>query len=245
MATRTPAMGKARNDRLFFGTMAVAILATIFIGFAPSFYLRDAIPAPRPLLPMTPLVILHGLLFSSWVLLFMTQTLLISGGRTDIHRRLGRLAMVLLPAMIVVATLTALGGVARQSGPPTVPPLSWLAVPLLDVPLFAGLIGAALYFRHKPQVHKRLMLIAMIGLLPPAIGRMPLSDIFPGPIGFFGVSALFLLPLFAWDYASKGRPQTATVAGAAAVIGSDIFRIAIWETPAWLAFARWASALVN
>jgi hypothetical protein len=225
--------------------MALAILATILLGFAPTFYLRGAIPGPPQMLPLTPLVLLHGLLFSSWVLLFTTQTLLVNGNRTDVHRRLGRIGMVLLPAMIIVAAVTALEGVARKSGPPIVPPLSWLAVPLFDIPVFGALIGAALYFRSKPQVHKRLMLVAMIALLPPAIGRTPIMALWPSPVLFFGISDLFLVPLFAWDLKTTGRIQPVTLTASLVVIGSQLLRIGIWTTPGWLAFAAWASGLVT
>ena len=86
MATRAVAPRLAAERRFYFW-MAAAILATIFAGFAPSFYLRGVVPAYRPYLPMTWLVALHGLIFSCWALLFMTQIALVSAGRPDIHRR--------------------------------------------------------------------------------------------------------------------------------------------------------------
>ncbi len=65
------------------------------------------------------------------MLLFLAQMLLISSGRTDGHRRLELIGLVLLPIMIAVALFASLEAVARASGPPIVPPLSWLAVPLI------------------------------------------------------------------------------------------------------------------
>ena len=172
MATLAPRARAIRVERLFYLGMAMAILATVIFGFAPSFYLRGEIAPRVPMLPLTPLIVLHGLLFSSWVLLFATQVGFVSARRVDLHRRLGPVGIVLVTAMLVVGTLVALGGVARHSGAPGVPPLSWLAVPLLDLPVFGTLIGLALYKRRVPQTHKRLMLIAMIGLLAPSIGRI-------------------------------------------------------------------------
>jgi hypothetical protein len=143
--------------------------------------------------------------------------------------------------MAVVGTLAALHGVARASGPPGIPPLSFLAVPLLSVPVFAGLILTALHFRRRPDIHKRLMLLAMIAFLPPAFGRMP---IFPGPLGTLVVPSLFILALALWDLRSIGRVHRATILGGLVNFSSFLMPMLIWNTPAWLGFARWASGLV-
>jgi hypothetical protein len=244
MATIAPPRRLSAEHRFYLG-MAVAVLATVFAGFAPTYYLRGLVPAYRPFLPITPLIVLHGLLFSSWVLLFMAQVGLVSAGRIDVHRRLGRFGVVLLAGMIAVGLLTTLGGVARNSGQPTVPPLAWLAVPLLDIPVFTGLIGAGLLNRRTPQVHKRFMLVAMIGLLPPSIGRLPWPEAIPFPVIVIGGQALFLLPLVLWDLASRGRVHWVTITSAVVLIGSWLLRLAIWQTEPWLRFAGWAASFVG
>lgn len=245
MATMAPRARALKNERLFYLGMASAILVAIFIGFAPSFYVRGAVQGVRPLLPLTPLVLTHGLLFTSWVLLFMTQVGLVSAGRVDLHRKLGQIGIFVLAAMIVVGTLAALGGVARHSGRPDVPPLSFLAIPLLDVPVFTTLFCAGLYNRRTPQTHKRLMLIGMISMLIPAFGRMPWPPSVPFPIVIFGVYGVFLGALATWDVVSRGRVHKATILGGGFLIGSWVFRLAIMNTAAWLAFAEWASRLVR
>ena len=149
-------------ERRFYAGMAIAMVASIVAGFLPFYYLRGIIPSPVPLAPLTPLVHLHGAVFTAWMLLFLSQVLLVANRRSDLHRRLGISAMVLLPAMLVIGTRAALYQVARASGPPVTSPLNWLSIPLLSVPVYTGLIGAALLLRRNAQTHKRLMLIAMI-----------------------------------------------------------------------------------
>ncbi|RJF85615.1 hypothetical protein [Sphingomonas cavernae] len=232
------------GERIFFTSMALAILAMVVIGFAPTYYLRGIIDAGRPLPAMTPLVHLHGLVFSSWILLFVTQTSLVAAGRTDLHRRLGAVGMALAVVMILLGTAVALYGVHRPTNPPGTTPLSWLAIPLIDVPVYGGLIVMALLNRRTPQTHKRLMLIAMIGMLSPAIGRMPWPPPIAGPIAIFGLPDLFLIPLIVWDLKTLGKLHPATIWGGLFLIASQVFRIAIWETDGWLAFASWASAIV-
>lgn len=242
MATMAPCMRAIRSERFFYLGMAIAILAVVFTGFAPSFYLRGTIAARVPMLPLTPLVIAHGLLFSSWILLFMAQVGLVTAGRVDLHRRLGLLGFALVAAMIVIGTLAALNGVARHSGPPDIAPLTWLAVPLFDVPVFAGLIGAGLYNRRTPQTHKRLMLIAAIGMLMPASGRMPWPAGVPFPLIILATYGSFLTALVIWDISSRGKIHKATIGGGAYLIGSWVLRLLVWQTAGWLAFAGWVSA---
>lgn len=248
MATRSPAaMPRWTPERRFYSAMALAMLATIFIGFAPSYYLRGTVETwtPAPLLPMTPISHLHGLLFSGWALLFVAQTLLVSGGRPDIHRKLGLAAFALLPAMVVVALLASLYGAARHAGPPFISPLQFLAIPFFDIPVFALTIGWALWKRRDAQVHKRLMLLAMVGMMGPAIGRLPMPAFLPPPVVIFGLPDLFLLALVGWDLASRGRLHKATLWGGGLLIASQVFRLWVMTTPGWLAFAGWAVGLVK
>lgn len=245
MATRTAALPGQTAERWFYSGMAAAMVATVFIGFAPSYYLRGVVEPYAPVLPMTPLSHLHGILFSAWTVLFVAQTWLVAGGRTDIHRKLGLTAFALLPAMIVVAVLASLHGAVRHAGPPMIPPLNFLAVPLFDIPVFAILIGAALWKRREPQTHKRLMLLTMVGMMGPAIGRLPIVTTLPPPVVIFGLPDLFLLALIGWDLATRGRLHKATVWGGTLLVGSQVLRTAVMMTPAWVAFAGWATSFVR
>lgn len=241
MATRATAP-RLMAERRFFFWMAAAMLAVLFAGFAPTFYLRGVVPTHIPYLPLTPLVVFHGLLFTGWALLFMTQVSLVSAGGVDLHRRLGVAGFGMLVAMAIVGPLAALYGVARASGPPIVPPLSWLAVPLFDVPVYAGLIWAGLANRTNPQAHKRYMLAAMIGMMNPAVGRLPMPSIIPPPLVVMGGMLIFLAALIAWDLASRGKLHRATTISAIVLIGSWVVRLAIWQTPWWIDFAARISA---
>lgn len=244
MATLAPRRPAAHADRWFFSSTALLMLALVFVGFAPSYYLSGIVGPPPGLKPATTLVHIHAFLFSGWMLLFVLQTQLVAWRRTDLHRMLGTIGFVMLPAMILIAALSALYGVHRSSGPPMIPPLTFLAVPLLDIPVFALLIGGALANRRIPQTHKRLMFIAMIGMMSPAIGRMPLPPPFVGPVAIFALPDVFLLALVLFDLMTLGRVHRATLWGGLLLVSSQILRVLIWETESWLAFARWASGLV-
>lgn len=244
MATIAPAPIRRRinSERLFYCGMAWAMLLAVLIGFGPTYYW---VPVTGGGQSITGLTHLHGLVFSAWMLLFVTQASLVAAGNVRLHMRLGLAGLGLLPVMVIVAVLTALSAAARNSAPPGMAPLSWLAIPLLDIPVFAGLFGAALVNRRRPQIHKRLMIIGMIGMMSPAIGRMPWPEAIVGPITLFGIPDLFLIVLIAWDIATIRRVHIATLIGGGLLIVSQIFRLVVWQTDWWLTFAGWSSAFMR
>src|SRR5260370_15119521 len=97
--------------------------------------------------------------------------------------------------LLLSGTLTA---IVRAKGPSPVPgvnPLSFLTIPLGDMFIFAILVSSAFYFRRRVDAHKRLMLLATIALLPAAVARLPIGFIETGgPVAFFGLSDLFIIP---------------------------------------------------
>lgn len=227
---------KRRAERIFYSAMSVAILITVFAGFSRTFYLRPYFHAQT----LLPLLIAHGIIFSAWFALFVTQTTLVAARRTRIHMRLGIAGGVLAGLMIIIGVYTA---IVRAKGPSPIPdvnPLSFLTIPLGDMLVFGILIGAALYFRRRPDTHKRLMLLATIAILPAAVARLPIGFIQTGgPFLFFGLSDLFILPLVVFDIITRGRPHRATLLAGALIVISHPLRMVVGGTQAWLTFATW------
>jgi hypothetical protein len=225
-----------RYERFFYIGMTLAFVITVFAGFARTFFLRPHFDAQ----PLIPLLILHGIVFSSWLVLFLIQTTLVAANRTRIHRRLGIAGAVIATLMVVIGTITA---IIRAKGPSPVPgvnPLSFLTIPLGDILMFALIVGAGFYFRRRSDVHKRLMLLATIAILPAAVARLPVAFIQQGgPLVFFGLTDLFIVPLLLYDFATRGRPHRATVLGGSLIVLSHPLRLIIGSTHAWLVFATW------
>lgn len=225
-----------RRERLFYVGMAVAILITVFTGFSRSYFLKAQFGTP----PLPLLLHVHGLVFTSWILLFLAQTTLVAARRTDIHRRLGVLGGVLAALVLILGTTTAIIRVKGGSAPiPGVPPLAFLAVPLFDMVVFAILVGAAFYYRHRADVHKRLMTLATIALLSAPIARLHFPMLPAGPPTFFGLTDLFILVMLVYDLATRRRPHPATIWGGLLIVASQPLRLMISGTAAWLAFAGW------
>ena len=225
-----------RRERLFYTGTAVAFVLTVFAGFARTFYLRPHFQTQS----LIPLLVLHGIVFTSWIALLLTQTTLVATKRTRTHMRLGVAGGLLASLMILIGTVTA---IVRAKGPSPVPgvnPLSFLTIPLGDMLVFASLVGAAFYFRRRADTHKRLMLLATIAILPAAVARLPFAFIQQyGPLAFFGLSDLFIVPCLIYDIVTRGRPHRAMVLGGALIVISHPLRLVIGNTHAWLVFATW------
>ena len=238
-APQSPAREAGRHDRLFYGGMATALGLTVFAGFAATYYLRFFAGGPEATLtggPFTTLVHLHGALFTSWVVLFIVQTILVARHRVAMHRRLGVAGAVLAAAMVVAGTLMAIATAARGSAPAGMDPLAFLAIPIFDMVLFTTFITAALALRRDKEAHKRLMLLAYVSIVVAAVGRLP--GVLPlGPPAIFGLSFLFVVVGGIYDLLSRRRVHKVYLWGGALFVASAPVRLAISGTGAWRALA--------
>jgi uncharacterized membrane protein YozB (DUF420 family) len=227
------------SERTFFSGFTVLMAAVVFAGFARTYYLRPLVPttALAGQLPVTRLIHVHALLFSGWMVLLVVQARLVATRNLALHRRLGAASVALAVLMVGVGTVTALHAVGRGVSPPGLDARRFLVVPLFALLVFAILYGTAILERRNPQAHKRLMLLATIGLLPPALARWLIFYLGLGAPVVLGATTLFLVPLVVWDLRTRGRLHPATLWGGLFVVLSVPVRLAIAFTPAWLGLA--------
>src|SRR5437016_2217866 len=198
-----PGIQTTGRDRRMYIWFAVFMPIIVLFGFARSYYLKGFFGFPA----LTSLLVqLHGIVVTSWVVLFVTQVTLVATGRAGTLQRLGVSGAVLAILIVIVGVLTGIAGAARGSTPGP-PALQFLAVPVFDMLVFAILVGTALYVRRRRlDIHKRLMLLAAVNLLTPAIARIPLHFIQTGgPLVFFGLTDLCLLACVAYDSVKNRR----------------------------------------
>jgi hypothetical protein len=213
------------TERLFFTGMALALALALFLGFLPSYFHRSAeLPA------LTPLYQLHGALFTAWVALFVAQTALVAGHRTDIHRTLGVAGVVLAVVVVVLGVTVSVETLRRNGTVARIDPSELFAIALGDIIAFGALVSAAFVQRRRPETHKRLMLLATISLVTPAARRCVgifmrswslnsfLGDDVFVPVLFFLATDVFVV-LVLYDLASRGRSHPATLWGGAMVVG--------------------------
>ena len=228
----------ANRDRVFYSGMAVLMALTVFAGFARTFYLRSYFDTPTISggTVLTPLMQLHGAVFTAWVVLFLVQTALVSSRRVAVHRRLGIAGVILAAAMVVVGLRTAITAAAKGSAPPGADPLAFMLVPFTDMVLFTLFISTAVVKRRDREAHKRLMLLAYVSIITAAIVRIPGLASF-GPLVAFGLSLVFVGMGIAYDRASRLHIHPVYLWGGALLFVSIPGRLALSGTSAWRSVA--------
>ena len=228
-----------RYDHVFFSAMALVMLATVFVGFAHTYYLVGVFHAPLPSL----IIHLHGAAFSCWILLLVAQTSLVSAGRVDIHRKLGIAGFLLACLMVILGVLAATDSLRRGTGPTGLDAQFFYVIPMTDMLIFATLVFCAFRYRANPPAHKRLILVATTGLLIAAVARWPFVLVHRKPMMAALASYVFLVILVAYDLWSTRRVHRATLWAGAFLIFVQQIRIPIGKTAVWHNFAGWAQSL--
>jgi hypothetical protein len=118
---------------------------------------------------------IHGVGFSCWILLLITQVALVSLRRVDIHRRHGLIGFGLACLIVILGELAAADMLARQQAPPGsgLDPRTFYTVPFFGILIFGALIYFAYRERSHSAAHKRLILIATIAIMDAPTGRPP------------------------------------------------------------------------
>lgn len=235
-----PARTIGRYDRAFYSGIAIAAAALAIIGFAPTYYFRFFDGGPHATIsggPFTSLVHIHGALFTAWVLLFVAQTALISTRRVAVHRKLGTFGAVLAGAMVIAGVSAGIAMGRRGGTAPGIDPLSFMAIPLGDMVMFAGFITAAILRRRDKESHKRLMLLAYASILAAPAARLP--GVLPlGPLGFYAIGFLIVAAGVIYDYLSRGTVHRVYVWGGALLFLSVPARLMLSGTAIWKAIAQ-------
>ena len=225
---------RKHSDDIFFAAMALLILATVFIGFARTYFLAGVFHAKLP----SALVHLHGAIFSSWILLLLTQIALISTGRVTWHKRLGIVGAILAGLMVIVGFMTLVAAVRRHAtfGMSIE---SLFADDVLQLSLFAVLVFWAVRVRRSGAAHKRLMILATASLLGPALSRWPWAFVFSSWFVFFGILDSFLVFLIAYDVWLRRRIHSATIWGSALIILMQTAMGPLGQAAFWHQFTMW------
>ena len=155
-------------SRYFYLVMSLVLAAIVILGFSRTvnIFLIHANP-PRPLL-----LWIHGAAFSTWIVFFIAQSALVRTRKVSVHRALGWFGATLAALMVVLGIAVAVvmtrfdTVVLHQKGVE-----AFLSIPFLDMLLFGSCIALAIYWRTKPEYHRRLVFIASCLLMDAAIGR--------------------------------------------------------------------------
>jgi len=221
-------------ERAFYSGMAVLLCICVYIGFSPTYFQAGMLHAPLP----SPILHIHGAVFTLWMLLFVVQAALISARRVKWHRSLGTVAFCLPPIMIVLGVIAALDALHRGARIGILAPTVSFAIPMFDIAAFTIVIYASWRARRRPDAHKRLVLLATIGLVEAAFGRFPWAQMgYPAAAGAVTGLGVMVLLVIAYDLVSLHRIHRSTMWAAPLVLAAGALAVPLGMTPAWQAFA--------
>ena len=179
------------GDQYFYFAMSLLITAIVIYGFSHTINQNLFHPdLPRPWI-----LWVHGALFSGWLLFFILQSALIRTRNVRVHRNLGwfgaamgaAIAVVGISTSIIMARYEIRYHHANEAA-------AFLIVPFLDVTCFAIAFALAIYWRRKPEYHRRLMLVATCLLTSAAFGRFP-NHAFSDHWFYAGVDLLIVIAI--------------------------------------------------
>jgi hypothetical protein len=217
-------------SRYFYLCMSVVLAALVVLGFRRTVNanLFHANP-PRPWL-----LWLHGAAFSTWLVVFVAQSALVRTRRVSVHRLLGWFAAGLAAVMVVLGvTIAMVMGrfdilVLQQKGVE-----SFLSIPLADMLIFGSCMGMAIYWRKKPEFHRRLVFIGSCQLMDAAIGRF--DFMFDHNLFFPALDGLIVLGMVR-DWVVDGRVHKVYLYGLPAMMVVQSLAMYTWRVnPAWWA----------
>jgi hypothetical protein len=218
------------QEHLFYTSLAALFTLTVFIGFSRTYYLKGFFGTPR----LSWIAHLHRAIFTLWVLFFLFQTVLVGTRRISLHRSLGWIGAGFAGGIAILGAVMAMHSVrlGYASGRPNMPLL--LINSMIDLTLFCVFFAGALFLRRNKELHKRLMMLAMVILIAPAIARLPIPFAAIGWV-IFGFS---LLPVM-YDVIFLRSVYLINIAGILLINISSPLRFIIARSPGWQRFAHW------
>ena len=239
-------------DRWIYVFMAALFFVTVLVGFIPDSLMKIEMVRAGERPPFPAILHVHAVLMGMWLLLLMAQTSLMATGRKAMHMQLGVAGMILMPAIVITGVIlvpTIYGQIYSQFR--SVPPEAAQAMaPFVDyigniaLLQFSAAIGFPLLVifalrarRNRPDLHKRLIILATSIPLPAAIDRITwLPHSFPeGALSVSLYPQLVIAPMFLWDLYRLGRIHSAYWIYLAVFIPLAVAKEILWGSDWWLA----------
>jgi hypothetical protein len=215
----------------FYFAMSLVIAAIVVYGFG--YTVNDNLihpPYPRP-----GILYVHAAVFSIWVFLFILQTALVRARRVSVHRLVGRWmgwSAILIP-ILGIATAIALAKLRAGHGEPDA--AGSLPISTFDMVAFTASFALAIYWRQRPEFHRRLMFMAICALTAAPFGRIPVLD--HADWFYVGVDALIAVAVVR-DLIVDRRVHPAFAYGLPAMIAGQVAVASFRWSPWWIAIAH-------
>jgi hypothetical protein len=225
----------------FFFWMTLLMAFFVFGGFGMTYWYPMAAgtfpPAP-------PVVHLHGATYFSWIVLLLVQATLVNTRRVALHRSLGMFGIALATLVIVMGSLITILGAST-----VVEPVGnhGIFLGITAVSGFGILFTLAIRNTRRPDVHRRLILFAMLPLLPPGIHRLymvPLGmETFP-VVAMYATLNTMALAILIHEWRTTGKIDKYSLVGAGWIVMQQILHAALINTAFFGSVVLWLGGLV-
>ena len=235
------ARDRAKYFYLGYGLFAVV---AVLVGFSTTYF----IPLSRRTFDAPWVVHFHGASAFGWVLLLICQASLVRGQNTPLHRRLGQVGLPLAVAVWATGIATAFWAAKRDFPNTGTAATSNLASTTIGLSIFLALVITAIALRRRPDWHKRLIVLATIQVLWPAIFRwrhvlppMPDPDIWLAIVVAYTPIAVAA----ARDFLSYGRFHPVWLYIAPAVVAEQSVEFVYFDRGVIRSLGQWLFALFS
>lgn len=218
VVARKPAGTAFQPSFYFWMTLLMAFF--VFGGFGMT-YLAPLASGTFP--PAPPVVHFHGIFYFGWMVLLVTQSLLVNVKNVRMHRSLGTFGIALATGLVFFGALITILGAANGWTGPNSPGLFYLS--LVAPPSFAVLFTMAIRAVRTPAQHRNLILLASLSVLMPGINRLYMMGLGLTDVPFYPTYLTMdamIAAIFIHDWRKDGTIGRPTMIGAAIVVGSQL-----------------------
>lgn len=221
-----------------YTVIGVLGLFAVLAGFSKTFI----IPVSNGTFHAPWIIYVHGVFAFGWIILFLIQGLLIKAENWNLHMTAGSLGLLL--GFGVAVTIPFAGAyqvqkdLAHGLGDTAV---SGILGAFTSALMFLCLVLAGLYYRNRPDIHKRLMLLATVVVLWPAWFRFRhFFPTIPNPEIWFALVLADSLIVFSWiwDKRENGRIHPVLLCVGAFIILEQTFEVVAFDSEPWRSAAR-------
>lgn len=224
-------MARYARSEAFFPIMTMVVIVFIVLGFGSVILGKGNDYTPPPAL------VLHGAVTLAWFALTLVQAMLIRRANFALHKMLGSLSVLLVLAIVVLGYFTVAGAITNPEW--TIAGFDNVGsaiFPTFDIVTFVVVFALGLYHRKNAATHKRLMVLAGVMMMDPAVARTAIYFV-GAPLLSLLIELLILLAFPIYDWRTRGRPHWASLFGLALFVVCFALRMGLGASEAWAGFA--------
>ncbi len=235
--TQTAASRTRQTDHIFYVIAAGMMVIMTAVGFRFFILHGKGFGGEEITRQIVPLVIAHGMAMFSWIGLFFVQSCLILTGKRHLHVRLGIAGAVLAVAIVILGSTTAVLSV--HFNPPIYQPFGgarlFLAIMLSEMVIFGALVSIGLSYRHRPEIHRPMMLLATVVLSSGALARFPYTGDLAVKAPLYTHYPVLLLGavLFLLQWAMVRKPNRWLGLGYAGLLAATLLSVVVAYSAFW------------